>query len=87
MLYEQLEKITNNWESIGLLQGYDGEAMSLATCLEAQRIKNESLSTDDPQFRRTSIPLIVRIFSASEAVKRNVFANYFDGRINYASHN
>jgi hypothetical protein len=69
----KLDEIVARWAEIGLCEIYE---KPLALCLDAQRRFNEEHKELSPQFRRLSIPLIVRIFKTSEAFKNNTFTNY-----------
>ena len=75
MKFKEIEEIVRNWEETNLLEGFE-DKISIATCLQAQLKLNEQES--EPQFKRISIPLIIRILSESKAAKRNYFYNYFE---------
>ena len=67
--------IISKWEKTGLLEGCHNKD-GLALCLQAQIQFNEREL--DPQFKRISIPVLVRMFSLSEAMRRNHFVTYFE---------
>ena len=85
-----LSEIVNKWGKTSLLDEYGAgseRGFCLATCLEAQRLNNEQITSERlgedgvqrfAQWKRNNIPLIVRLFRVSEAMKRNQFVNYFE---------
>jgi hypothetical protein len=62
------------WEQFGLLENFNSDKKeSIAGCLQAQWTFNESKDDLPTTFRRLSIPLVIRVFSESEAFQRNNF--------------
>jgi len=71
----KIQDIVQQWENTNLLEGFD-DKISIATCLQAQFKMNEV--EHNPQFKRISIPLVVRMLSESKAAQRNYFHNFFE---------
>ena len=62
-------EIRSNWANTGLLMSADTpqREIELASMLDGQRIANES--SDNPQWNRVSVPLMVRLFKNNKNFK------------------
>jgi hypothetical protein len=69
-----LDEMVKRWEPTGLLQAFsEAKVRNAAACLEAQRSLNENRPEADVQFKRLSIPLVVRALCGSTAFQENQF--------------
>lgn len=72
----EIEDIVENWKVLNLDEMFD-DLVPISLCLQAQIKFNENKDLS-PQFKRISVPLIIRAFNESKAFKRNRFVNYFE---------
>ena len=66
-------KLIEQWANTGLLQVFEGKESAAAQCLQAQLSLNEDAVEGNPQFKRISIPVLVRALSTSKAFRTNEF--------------
>jgi hypothetical protein len=82
LTFKETEEIVRRWESIlpcviNKIESF-ADKTSIALCFQAQVKLNEKLNLDS-DFRRWSIPILVRAFKESKAFKRNHFTNFVEG--------
>ena len=69
-------EIVKKWRNTGLLEIFSKEkAVNVALALENQRIFNEKEDLS-PHFRRTSIPILVRLFASGVQLESNLTKNF-----------
>jgi len=84
-----MNKNYDRWVTTRILNAFEeAKQINGADCLQAQLEFNETVEDQDPQFKRCSIPLVVRALSESEAFRRNniIFGGNLDDAETYFFH-